>query len=224
MGLPPCASLMLPEPTQYRGGLSSRSSTTERPPRQESPDRPEARLRSTFGYSSRPLLRDLYFTLSAQSQAGKATVELVRRERSRRRPTHEPYDKNTPVAAPRAQRGGCGRRPTHEPYDKNTSTMATVRRIWLSRIAAVLTVAALSAGACSDGADNEATPAQPDSTLATPTTTTDAPQESSPSTTASDQVAASWPHDWTEERVGGGRFDAGDYEGQDLVLWFWAPW
>ena len=107
MGLPPCASLMLPEPTQYRGGLSSRSSTTERPPRQESPDRPEARLRSTFGYSSRPLLRDLYFTLSAQSQAGKATVELVRRERSRRRPTHEPYDKNTPVAAPRAQRGGC---------------------------------------------------------------------------------------------------------------------
>lgn len=39
-----------------------------------------------------------------------------------------------------------------------------------------------------------------------------------------DDEATEWPHDWTEERVGGGQFDAGDYEGQDLVLWFWAPW
>ncbi|MDW3217900.1 MAG: hypothetical protein R8F63_04740 [Acidimicrobiales bacterium] len=33
-----------------------------------------------------------------------------------------------------------------------------------------------------------------------------------------------WPHDFQAELIGGGTFDAGDYEGQDLVLWFWAPW
>lgn len=97
-----------------------------------------------------------------------------------------------------------------------------MRRTALSRITAALTVAALLGGACSDGAVDQAAPTQPDSTPATPTTTTAA--ESSPVTTASDQSAVSWPHDWTEERVGGGQFDAGDYEGQDLVLWFWAPW
>ena len=115
---------------------------------------------------------------------------------------------------------------------QKTSTMVTVKRIVLSRITPVLTSAvllgaALLAGACSDGADDEATPAQPDSTPTTASTTTAtsaAAGGSSPSTTASDSVAVSWPHDWTEDRVGGGLFDAGDYEGQDLVLWFWAPW
>lgn len=24
--------------------------------------------------------------------------------------------------------------------------------------------------------------------------------------------------------VGGGDFDAGDYDGRDVMLWFWAPW
>ena len=33
-----------------------------------------------------------------------------------------------------------------------------------------------------------------------------------------------WPHDFSADLIGGGIFDAGDYEGQDLVLWFWAPW
>ena len=33
-----------------------------------------------------------------------------------------------------------------------------------------------------------------------------------------------WPHDFTAPLVGGGEIDASDYEGQDLVLWFWAPW
>ena len=32
------------------------------------------------------------------------------------------------------------------------------------------------------------------------------------------------PLDWVEPLVGGGQFDAGDHRGQDLVLWFWAPW
>ena len=97
-----------------------------------------------------------------------------------------------------------------------------MKRTPLSRITVALLGAALFVSACGDGTDNGSTPAQPDptTTATTPTTT----EGWSPSTVASDSVAVPWPHDWTEERIGGGQFDAGDYEGQDLVLWFWAPW
>jgi hypothetical protein len=33
-----------------------------------------------------------------------------------------------------------------------------------------------------------------------------------------------WPHDFVATGIDGTTIDAGDYEGQDLVLWFWAPW
>ena len=33
-----------------------------------------------------------------------------------------------------------------------------------------------------------------------------------------------WPHDFVAETVSGSMIDAGDFAGQDLVLWFWAPW
>ena len=57
----------------------------------------------------------------------------------------------------------------------------------------------------------------------------------STSTTATDGAAAgddapevagnaSWPHDFVATTIDGATIDAGDYEGQDLVLWFWAPW
>ena len=95
----------------------------------------------------------------------------------------------------------------------------TVKRTLLSRITAGLLGAALFVSACGDGTDNGSTQAQPDPT--NPTTSAE-PSASSPA--ASDSVAAAWPHDWTDDLVGGGQFDAGDYEGQDLVLWFWAPW
>lgn len=39
-----------------------------------------------------------------------------------------------------------------------------------------------------------------------------------------DDTALSWDHDWTGELLGGGQFDANDLAGQDVVLWFWAPW
>lgn len=45
-----------------------------------------------------------------------------------------------------------------------------------------------------------------------------------PSDNAADPAAAEWSHDFTADLYGGGTIDAGDYEGQDLVLWFWAPW
>jgi hypothetical protein len=29
---------------------------------------------------------------------------------------------------------------------------------------------------------------------------------------------------FTAETIDGGTFDGADYAGQDLMLWFWAPW
>ena len=80
--------------------------------------------------------------------------------------------------------------------------------------------AALFVSACGGDSDGVADIAEPDPT-SKPATSTEPPP---PSSTASDSSTVAWPHDWTEELVGGGQFDAGDYEGQDLVLWFWAPW
>ena len=37
-------------------------------------------------------------------------------------------------------------------------------------------------------------------------------------------VAAEWPHDFVEDTIGGGLIDANDREGNDVILWFWAPW
>ena len=37
-------------------------------------------------------------------------------------------------------------------------------------------------------------------------------------------VAAEWPHDFVENTIGGGLIDANDLEGNDVILWFWAPW
>lgn len=102
-------------------------------------------------------------------------------------------------------------------------------------------VALLLSGCGSDGGTASGTdaPANPTTTSETTTeTTTEAPSTTrgaltgtSPTTingnnenNGSDQLASAWPHEWREELVGGGQFDAGDYAGQDLVLWFWAPW
>ncbi len=41
---------------------------------------------------------------------------------------------------------------------------------------------------------------------------------------ASDGAGVDWPLSFSGELVDGSQFDSGDYAGQDLVLWFWAPW
>ena len=41
---------------------------------------------------------------------------------------------------------------------------------------------------------------------------------------APDPVNTEWPHDFVEDTIGGGFIDANDLEGQDVILWFWAPW
>ncbi len=33
-----------------------------------------------------------------------------------------------------------------------------------------------------------------------------------------------WPYQFRTTTVDGSSLDTGDYAGQDLVLWFWAPW
>lgn len=97
-----------------------------------------------------------------------------------------------------------------------------MRRHLNLRITAAVAVLLLVGSSCGDGSDDSTPPEDP----ATTTTEASAPSTvpSSPDTAPSDSVAVAWPHDWTEELVGGGLFDAGDYAGQDLVLWFWAPW
>ena len=41
---------------------------------------------------------------------------------------------------------------------------------------------------------------------------------------AGDDLAINWDHDWTGDLIGGGQIDANSLAGQDIVLWFWAPW
>ncbi len=90
------------------------------------------------------------------------------------------------------------------------------------RVTAAVVALLLVASSCGDGTDDSTPPQDPTSTTTEATSPTT--EGSSPATTTDDSVAVAWPHDWTEKTVGGGQFDAGDYAGQDLVLWFWAPW
>jgi len=39
-----------------------------------------------------------------------------------------------------------------------------------------------------------------------------------------DGSGVDWPLSFSGGTVDGAEFEAGDYAGQDLVLWFWAPW
>jgi hypothetical protein len=42
--------------------------------------------------------------------------------------------------------------------------------------------------------------------------------------TPAEATTAEWPYTFVVDQLDGSTFDAGDYAGQDLVLWFWAPW
>ncbi len=41
---------------------------------------------------------------------------------------------------------------------------------------------------------------------------------------APDEATADSPLTFTAATVGGGQIDANSLAGQDVVLWFWAPW
>lgn len=53
---------------------------------------------------------------------------------------------------------------------------------------------------------------------------TDGTDAAPPAAEGDDEMAATWEHDWTGDLIGGGQLDANSLVGQDLVLWFWAPW
>ncbi len=83
---------------------------------------------------------------------------------------------------------------------------------FLSLVGALVGALAILASAC--GAE-------------TPHTTTAAEasaSDDSPAAAAGEGAQPEWPHTFVVDQIDGATFDAGDYAGQDLVLWFWAPW
>lgn len=102
------------------------------------------------------------------------------------------------------------------------------------RAAVLALVIALVGAACSGGSDSTDTAASGGAD--TPTAdqpaddgdAADAPADDTASGSGSDasdaDTAVSWEHDWTGALIGGGQLDANDLAGQDVVLWFWAPW
>lgn len=115
------------------------------------------------------------------------------------------------------------------------SPTLTVVRIFPPRAirrAAVLAVALVAAACASDSPTTEtADGAAPAAEAPAPADETNDGDES---TNAGDTAAAetdpveaddaAWPHDFVEDLIGGGQLDANDLAGQDIVLWFWAPW
>ena len=83
---------------------------------------------------------------------------------------------------------------------------------------------ALVGAACSGDSDNgtetSATPAA--DAESTDTEGGDNAVESGSET--DDAGTASWPHTFVADEIGGGQIDATDLAGQDVILWFWAPW
>ncbi len=117
--------------------------------------------------------------------------------------------------------------------DKPTGTNVRLRRY----IAFLPTLAFLVA-ACGAGTQNStdvAAPAptsQAAATVPAPTAETDADTSSTTSRAATEpaiaeSAATSQPASFPNavvSTVAGGQIDFGSLEGQDIVLWFWAPW
>ena len=69
-----------------------------------------------------------------------------------------------------------------------------------------------------DGADESVTSSQPPASTAAPA------DSSSSSTSTSSTTTTEAPAGDLVDLVGGGQLDLNSIEGQDTVLWFWAPW
>jgi len=78
-------------------------------------------------------------------------------------------------------------------------------------------------GAVADAADQA-----PRSTVSEPATTNSTPsaavtKPTAPTEPAPPATPAAYP-DVVASTVAGGQLDLGSLQGQDIVLWFWAPW
>lgn len=123
-----------------------------------------------------------------------------------------------------------------------TSSMSPHRVLsrLVKRILPCLFAAALLGAACSSDSPTlaDATPADatladtgPDSGSGDSTAAETAGDDEAVAIATADDTGAGdapsmidWPLVYDGATVDGSEFDAGDYEGQDLVLWFWAPW
>ena len=106
----------------------------------------------------------------------------------------------------------------------------------LTRLLSLIAVLALVAAACG-GSDAETEAAPAPATDDAAASTDDAPDDTAGDDDAApaddattgdagsgDDVQADWPHTFVADQVGGGQLDANDLAGQDVILWFWAPW
>lgn len=74
-------------------------------------------------------------------------------------------------------------------------------------------------------ADNTATIGSAEDLSTSSGTESDAAGDAAPVASAqADLPAGDWPLTYDGPTVLGAQFEPGDYAGQDLVLWFWAPW
>jgi len=93
----------------------------------------------------------------------------------------------------------------------------------MKRLAAPILATLLIAAACSTDAETTTAPAEASAAPSSDGASDGASGGASDDAAATGDAAA-WPFTFVADQVDGGTFDAGDYEGQDLVLWFWAPW
>jgi len=133
------------------------------------------------------------------------------------------------TSAHEGPRGGCSIGMVVHQYGPVTvysdAVLSTLRHVL---IAAAITTLGVGCGGSSpvdvatpvtfDTASSEPVASVADSGAAADEAT--APPASSPG----DDVSAEWVHGWTGDLIGGGQIDANALAGQDIVLWFWAPW
>ena len=95
------------------------------------------------------------------------------------------------------------------------------------RLIALVGAVALLAAACGSSADSitESAEAPSASTAETVAPAPSASESTDPTTAevAPDETGTAVAAE-PVALVGGGQFDLGSLEGQDTVLWFWAPW
>jgi len=90
----------------------------------------------------------------------------------------------------------------------------------LRTLLATLAALALVATSCGGGSADTTTDAAVDSAAPAPTQAEAAPAEEA----APVEEAAPAEASLVATTVSGGQIDFGSLEGQDVVLWFWAPW
>ncbi len=89
-------------------------------------------------------------------------------------------------------------------------------------VAALLTAACASDDAVTAGDTSQDASASGDSGAGASSSEGDG--EATAGSGSGQAALAGWPLTYDGPTVAGGQLDPGDYAGQDLVLWFWAPW